>query len=68
MLHDGGKRDGKRLGELADGQVVALVEPGDQGAARRVGERGKGAVEAVLLILNHVVKCKMRDRNLSTRA
>jgi hypothetical protein len=28
----------------------------DQGAAGRVGERGEGAVEGSLLILNHVVK------------
>ena len=56
MLHDGGERDRKRARELAHRDVVALIKLRDQGAAGRVGERGEGAVEGSLLILNHIVK------------
>ena len=56
MLHDRRKRYRERPGELADRNVLALIELRQQRAARRVGKRGKGAVEGHLLILNHVVK------------
>jgi hypothetical protein len=58
MLHDRRERHRERPGELADRNVLALIELRQQGAARRVGKRGKGAVERHLLILNHVVKCR----------
>jgi hypothetical protein len=37
-----------------------------QGAPRGVGKRGKGAVESGVLILNHVVKCRICAMRLST--
>jgi hypothetical protein len=58
MLHDRRKRHGERPGKLADGNVLVLIELREQRAARRIGKRGKGAVERHLLILNHVVKCR----------
>ena len=58
MLHDRRKRHGERSGKLADGNVLVQIELRQQRAARRIGKRGKGAVERDLLTLNHMVKCK----------
>jgi hypothetical protein len=58
MLHDRRQRHGEGPGELADRNVLALVELRQQRAPRRVGKGGEGAVEGGVLILNHVVKCK----------
>ena len=55
MFHDRRQRHVKRRGEFADRQIGLFGEPHDQGAARRVGERGKGAVEGAALKLNHMV-------------
>jgi hypothetical protein len=59
VLHDGGERHRKRLRQFADRDGVAGGKPRQQRAPRRVGERGKGAVQIALpraaVILNHVV-------------
>ncbi len=56
MLHDRRKRERKRLRKLADRNAIALAELREQGAPRGIGQRGEGAVERGVLILNHVVK------------
>jgi len=55
MLHDRGQRHRKRLRQLADRQAFATAEPRQQRAPGRIGQRGKGAVQNVFLILNHTV-------------
>ena len=55
MLHDRGQRHVEGLRELADRERVARLQPRQQRAARRVRQRGKGAVEDRVLILNHKV-------------
>lgn len=57
MLHDRRKRYGKRSSEVTHRNVLAAIELREQRAARRIGKRGKGTVEG-LLILNHMVKCR----------
>ena len=56
MLHDRRQRDRKRRAKLADREIRPLGEPHHQRAARRVSERGEGAVEGSGRKLNHVVK------------
>jgi hypothetical protein len=56
MLHDGRQRDLERLGQRADRQAGLFGETHQQRAPRRVGERGKGAIEWCAAILNHIVK------------
>jgi hypothetical protein len=58
MLHDGGKRDREGPGELADREILLFAEPGEKRPPCRIGERGKGAVEARVMMLNHIVKRK----------
>jgi hypothetical protein len=60
MLHDRGQRHGKRFGELANRQAILRDEPRQHGAAGRVGQGRKSAVERVVLILNHDVKYKRK--------
>jgi len=60
MFHDRRQRHVKRRGEFADGQIGLFGEPRDQCAARRIGKRGKGAVERGGTKLNHVVKYRNR--------
>jgi hypothetical protein len=55
MLHDRGQRHRKWLRQLADRDAVLLAKPGQQRPPRRVRERGKGAVQHLLAILNHMV-------------
>jgi hypothetical protein len=45
MLHHRRQRHRKRRGELAHRKIGLLGKPHYQRAARRVGKRGKGAVE-----------------------
>ena len=56
MLHHGRQRDAVRAGELGDSSR-ALGESGDNSPARRVGEGGKGGIQAAMRcyrrILNH---------------
>ena len=61
MLHDRRQRHRKRSGEITDGNVLVRVELREQRPPRRVGEGGKGAIERGLLILIHVVKCRVGD-------
>jgi hypothetical protein len=60
MLHYRGQRHLERLGQFTGRNAVLLVEPREQRAARRIGERGEHPVErgafASILILNHGVK------------
>jgi hypothetical protein len=55
MLDDRGKRDRKRLRQLADREALAIAEPRQQRAPRRIGKRSEGAVQGFVLILNHTV-------------
>jgi hypothetical protein len=55
MFHDRGQRHRKRLRQFADRQAFAAAEPRQQRAPGWVRQRGKGAVQNVFLILNHVV-------------
>jgi hypothetical protein len=55
VLHDRGQRHRKRLRKLANRQAFALDQPGQQGAAGRIGKRREGAVQAGISILNHRV-------------
>jgi len=48
MLHDRRQRHRKRLRQLADRKHVAVGEPRQQCAPRRIGERGKGAVQELI--------------------
>ncbi len=56
MFHDCRQRDVERLGQRTDGKVWLLGKPRQHRAARRIGERGEGAVERHDTMLNHVVK------------
>jgi hypothetical protein len=62
MLHDSGQRHGMRSRQLRHGQFLVFAKLRDDRAPGRIGKRGEGAVEAVLLILNHSVKCRPIDR------
>jgi len=55
MLHDRRQRHRKWLRQLADRDAVPLAKPRQQRPPGRVRERGKGAVQHLLAILNHVV-------------
>jgi hypothetical protein len=55
MFHDRGQRHRKGLRQLAHRKALAVAEPRHQRAPGGVGERGKGAVQQVFSILNHVV-------------
>jgi len=55
MLHDRRQRHRKWLRQLADRDAVLLAKPRQQRPPRRVRERGKGAVQHLLAILNHMV-------------
>ncbi len=68
VLHDGRQRHRERPGELAHREVLVLVEPGQQGAPRRVGQGSEGAVENSILIVNHRVKFEAARRRLSRAA
>jgi hypothetical protein len=48
MLHDRGQRHCERLRQLADRKRVTVGEPREQRAPRRIGERGKGAVQELI--------------------
>ena len=56
VLHDGGQRHREGTGKLADADPVFCIEPGEQGAPRRIGQRREGAIESRGLIVNHRVK------------
>jgi hypothetical protein len=62
MLVDAGERDPERTREFGNGGVVPR-EPGENRAARGVGECREGGVEPPVLILNHMVRsCALRGR------
>ncbi len=60
MFHDGGQRDGKRLGKLADREAPARLKLREERAPGRVGEGRESPVEDGFLILNHMVKLQPR--------
>ncbi len=55
MLHDGRQCDREWPRQIADRQIGLLAELRQQRPSRRVGEGREGAVESVVLILNHMV-------------
>jgi hypothetical protein len=55
MLHDRGQRHRKWLRQFTDRNAVSLAEPRQQRAAGRIRKRGKGAVQDLIAILNHMV-------------
>jgi hypothetical protein len=55
MLHDRGQRHRERLRQFAHRNTVPAAEPRQQRAPRRIGECGKGAVQELIVILNHMV-------------
>jgi len=55
MLHDRGQRHRKRPRQLAHRKLLAAFQPRQQRAPRRVRERGEGAVQGLIVILNHTV-------------
>ena len=57
MLVDAGEGHAKRARKVRD-RRVARGQPGEDRAARGIGERGEGAVECGIAKLNHVVKFK----------
>jgi hypothetical protein len=56
MLHDRRQRDFERLGQRADRQAGLFGKPHHQRPPRRIGERGKSAIERPSINLNHLVK------------
>jgi hypothetical protein len=48
MLHDRRQRHVERLGELTDRKRVAVGQPREQRAPRRVSKRGKGLVQELI--------------------
>ena len=56
MFHDRGQRHRERLGQFAHRDAVPAAEPRQQRAPRRIRQRGKGAVQDLVVILNHTVK------------
>jgi hypothetical protein len=55
MFHDRGQRHRKGLREFAHRKALAVAKPRHQRPPGWVGKRGKGAVQHVFLILNHLV-------------
>jgi hypothetical protein len=55
MFHDRRQRHRKWLLEFAHRNAVPLAKPSQQRPPRRICERGKGAVEGSIAILNHMV-------------
>jgi hypothetical protein len=55
MLHDRGQGHRKGFGEFANGNRIALGKTREQRPPRRIGKRGKGAIQDFISILNHVV-------------
>ena len=56
MLDDAGQRHADRRGQLAD-RALALPEPDQDRAPRRIGERAEHGIEPARRIVNHKVKC-----------
>jgi hypothetical protein len=54
VLRDGGQRNAERLRKLCD-HGLTLRQPGEDGAARRIGERAKGGIQRRRRIVNHTV-------------
>jgi hypothetical protein len=67
MFHDRRQRHVERLRQRAYGKARLVGKPRQQRSARRVGERGKGAVERLLRIPYHQVKYRNAAPGLSRR-
>jgi len=55
MFHDRGQRHRKWLRQFAHRDGVPAAEPRQQCAPRRIRQRGEGAVQNRIVILNHTV-------------
>ena len=62
VLHHRRQRHGERCGDLCDRQLAFAREAIEDGAAGRVGQRGKRHVEPSVLIVNHTVKYRASQR------
>jgi len=56
MLDDSRQRHADRRGELAD-RALAMPEPHQDSAPRRIGERAEDGIQPARGIVNHKVKC-----------
>ena len=56
MLHHRRQGDGERRRNFRNSQLAFARQAVENGASRRIGERRKGQVELLGLIVNHVVK------------
>ena len=61
MLDDAGQRHADRRGQLAD-RALAVPEPDQDRAPRRIGERAEDGIEPARRIVNHKVKCAREFR------
>jgi len=53
MLHHRWQRHREWPRDFADRQIALIGQPGDNGAARRIGQRGECVIERGGVILNH---------------
>jgi hypothetical protein len=64
MLHESRQRHSERLGQLA-GRSIALPQPRQDGASRRIRESAENGAERVARIVNHMVEFMPAFRPLS---
>ncbi len=55
MLHDRRQRHRERLRQFAHRDAVPAAKPREQRAPRRIRQRGEGAVQDLIVTLNHMV-------------
>ena len=69
MLDDARQRHADRRGQLSD-RALAVPQPEQDRAPRRIGERAEDRIEAARRIVNHKVKCarELRARQAGRRA
>ena len=61
MLDDSRQRHADRRGQLAD-RALAMPEPDQDRAPRRIGKRAEDGIEPARRIVNHKVKCARESR------
>lgn len=68
MLDDARQRHADRRGQLSD-RALAMPQPEQDRAPRRIGERAEDRIEAARRIVNHKVKCarELRARQAPDR-
>ena len=62
MLDESRQRHRKRLRKFAD-RSFAVLEPGEHGPARGIGEGAENRVERAGRIVNHKVKCERESKS-----